>query len=135
MHIGILPMRTTDIVALAKNGFWRDDVAVELVGHSRWRVSVAQSNLQPAAQVFPRTIQSLTKVSSHLDGGGVAAGFHELQVAHRDLCLFSQCFLGQPGGGAQSADVLAEMGASFTGHRLDCGRSKRFDSEAYFVFF
>lgn len=98
-------------------------------------VPASPSNLEPATQVIPGAIQSFAKQSGDLDGGVVPSRFNKLQIAHRNVRLLRQGFLGQLSGRTQPADVLTEMMAIFSGHRLDCGRSKAFDSEACFVFF
>lgn len=97
--------------------------------------SASGFNSKPATQIVPGAVQRFPQQRSHFDRGGVAAGLHKLQVTHRDLRLFRQHLLRQPGSRTQPADILAKVRASFSGHRRDCGTSEQFDSEACFVFF
>ena len=87
------------------------------------------------AQLIPRAAQSLSNACRHCDRRRVAAGFHKLQVAHRDVGLLGERFLGQARGGAQAADVLAKFISRSSRHWTDSQRFKLFDPEGCFVFF
>ena len=87
------------------------------------------------AQLIPRAAQCISNACRHCDRWRVAAGFYKLEVAHRDVGLLSERFLGQASGGAQAADVLAKFASRSSRHWTDSQRFKLFDPEGCFVFF